>query len=119
ASSVQGLGNYLNDIIAIRDALKATDPIGLGAARTNLLKGSDNVLVAISETSTKMMRLDLADKADTITYTQSDATITRAVDIDPLEAITHYKELMYAYEAATRAGGSILESASLLDYLHI
>jgi flagellar hook-associated protein 3 FlgL len=111
------IAGFINNLIALRDALKAGDTTSLASTVRVNLEDSENKLVdMVSSQGAVQMRINLSktqnsERSDNIT-----SLISKEVDLDMPTAITELNQTTLAYQAALSSTSQILK-VSLLDYL--
>jgi len=111
------IADFLNNLISLRDSLKAGDTTALGTTVRTSLEDTENKLVdLLSAQGAVQMRINLSktqnsERSDNIT-----SLISKEVDLDMPTAITELNQTTLAYQAALSSTSQILR-VSLLDYL--
>ncbi|MFA5262804.1 MAG: flagellin [Opitutaceae bacterium] len=116
------IATFINDLIALRDALKSKDPAAVATVKENLI-GSDtisgdenNIVNALSAQGAIQMRIEISNTQRTARLDNIDKLVSGEVDVDLPEAITKLSQATTAYEAALQSTSRIMQ-ISLLDYL--
>jgi len=116
------IGDFLNHLIELRDALKAGDKTAVTTANEKLI-GSNTVpgdeaklLSALSEQGAIQTRIEISNKQREERLDNLESLISDEVDVDLAESITELNQVQLAYEAALQSTSGILQ-VSLLDYL--
>jgi flagellar hook-associated protein 3 FlgL len=113
----QQIADYLNQMIAMRDAMASGDPTAVANARPDLQTSENNVLNTISRTGGVQAQLtSAADDAQTH-YTSAEGVISKNADVDYAQASVRLTQANTAYQAALQSA-ALLQQHSLLDYLH-
>ena len=112
----QALGGFMNQLVALRDALTAGDSAALTAAQTGLMASEDLLVSALAEHGAVQMRIEVnraqqVDLADSIENLVSGET-----SADLPETIVRLNQSLTAYQAALQSSASIMR-ISLLDYI--
>lgn len=112
----QALGGFMNQLVALRDALTAGDSVALTAAQTGLMASEDLLVSALAEHGAVQMRIEVnraqqVDLADSIENLVSGET-----SADLPETIVRLNQSLTAYQAALQSSASIMR-ISLLDYI--
>jgi flagellar hook-associated protein 3 FlgL len=116
ATTNQGLGDFLNHLVSLRDALNNADSTAVTAAGTNLI-GSEDVLVnALAEHGGMETRIDanrsqLQDRAQSL-----ESLVSAETDLDMPSTIVKLNQTQTAYQAALQSAANIMK-ISLLDYI--
>lgn len=111
-----GLNSFLNNLIALRDALNTTTSTNVSAVQPNL-DASENVLVnALSEQGAVQLRIEVAKSQQDTRVTNLETLISKEADTDMATTAVKLSQTSTAYEAALSSATKILQM-SLLDYL--
>lgn len=106
----------MNEIAAVRDGLESGDFASLGAAKQGLLQAEDDLLLAMSEISSKLLRLDVVKVQDDKRFADLEALVSADTDVDFAEVLVELNQARTAYQAAIQ-GGVLLFNRSILDYI--
>jgi flagellar hook-associated protein 3 FlgL len=111
-----GIGTFLNNLIALRDALNtglSTNVVGVQAN----LDTSENLLVdSLSEQGAVQLRIETNQSQLAARATNIEKLISADADADMATSVTKLSQTSTAYEAALSSATKILQT-SLLDYL--
>jgi len=112
----EGLRDYLNDLVALRDALLVNDPAAVSTAQEGLIEGEDLIVNSLAEHGGIQARIEattalLISRSDDI-----EGLISGEADIDLPEYIVRLSQSQTAYQAALQSGANIMR-LSLLDYI--
>jgi flagellar hook-associated protein 3 FlgL len=111
-----GVRDFINQLVALRDALVAGDATAVAATRPQL-EGSENLLVnALSEHGAIELRIEVNQAQQLARGDNLDQLISNEVDADLPETVVRLGQTSTAYEAALSSATKILQM-SLLDYL--
>jgi flagellar hook-associated protein 3 FlgL len=111
-----GLADFMNQLVALRDALDAGNATGVQSLRTGL-ETSENLLVSsLSEHGAIQLRIDVARAQQKSRIDELDRRISGEADVDLTSAIVNLNQTTQAYEAALSSSSTLLKM-SLLDYL--
>jgi flagellar hook-associated protein 3 FlgL len=111
-----GLREFLNQLVALRDALSANNTAGVTGAQTGLVASEDNIVSALAEhggvqTRIQANRAQQQDRADSL-----ESLVASEVDADLPSTIVRLNQSQTAYQAALQSAANIMRM-SLLDYL--
>jgi flagellar hook-associated protein 3 FlgL len=111
-----GLRDFINDLVALRDALAANDGAAVQTAQEGLVEGEDLLVSALAEHGGVQMRIDanrlqLFDRADNI-----EGLVSAEADVDMPTTIVRLNQSQTAYQAALSSSANIMR-ISLLDYI--
>jgi flagellar hook-associated protein 3 FlgL len=113
----QKLGDFVNNLIALRDALTNQDPTGIQAAASTLHDSEDDLLVAISGIGAVQTRLEADGTQNSSRFNDLEKLISQDSDADLAQTLIKLQETQTAYQAALQSGAQVMQ-LSLLDYLH-
>ncbi|MBL9201884.1 MAG: flagellin [Opitutaceae bacterium] len=111
-----GIGDFLNRLVALRDALAANDSVALGTAQVDLIDSEDILVSSLAghggvQTRIESNRAQLADRAQSL-----EQLVSAEADVDLPTAIVRLNQSQTAYQAALQSAASIMR-LSLLDYI--
>lgn len=106
----------LNELIALRDAMRADDAAAINNVHANLETVEDNMVNAMSEIGAVQMRLEIASGQIETRALEIEEMISVDADADITEAIVQLNQTQLAYEAALQTGARMLNQ-SLLNYI--
>jgi flagellar hook-associated protein 3 FlgL len=112
----QQLGDFINNLVALRDALTNQDPAAVQAAADNLHGSEDNLLVAISGVGAIQTRLEADSTQNSARFTDLEKLISQDADADLAQTVVKFQQAQTAYQAALQSGAQVMH-LSLLDYL--
>lgn len=111
-----GIGDFINRLVSLRDALVAGDPAAVSATRSPL-ESSENLLVnAISEHGAIELRIEVNQAQQKTRSEDIEKLISSETDADLAQTVVRLSQTSTAYEAALSSTTKILQM-SLLDYL--
>lgn len=111
-----GIRDFLNQLIALRDALQTSNSSGVTAAQTALISTEDLLVSTLAEHGGVQTRIEttqtqLADRAMSLQSLVSDET-----EADLPSTIVKLNQTQTAYQAALQSAANIMK-ISLLDYI--
>jgi flagellar hook-associated protein 3 FlgL len=111
-----GLRDFLNQMVALRDALNNGGPAAVTAAETDLISSEDMLVSALAEhggveTRIEANRAQLHDRADNL-----ESLVSTETDVDLPSTIVRLNQTQTAYQAALQSAANIMR-ISLLDYI--
>ena len=112
----QQLGGFINNLVALRDALTNQDPDAVQAAATSLSGSEDDLLVAISGNGAVQTRLEADTAQNSSRFLDLGNLISQDADADLAQTIVKFQKAQNAYQAALQSGAQVMH-LSLLDYL--
>ncbi len=111
-----GLKDFLNQLVALRDALKANSPTAVTAVETNLIASEDLLVSSLAEHGGVETRID-ANRAQLLDrVTNIEKLISSETDVDLPSTIVRLNQTQTAYQAALQSAANIMR-ISLLDYI--
>ena len=111
-----GLGSFVNNLIALRDALNAGTSTAVAAVLPNL-DTSENLLVnSLSEQGAVQLRIEVTQGQQSTRATNLEKLISNEADADMATSAVKLSQTSTAYQAALSSATKILQT-SLLDYL--
>jgi flagellar hook-associated protein 3 FlgL len=118
ASSATNLGlrDFVNQLIALRDALEVSNTTGITTAQTGLAAGEDLIVSSLAEhggvqTRIEANRAQQQDRADNL-----EVLVSSETDADLPTTIVKLTQTQTAYQAALQSAANIMR-LSLLDYI--
>lgn len=116
ATTNLGLRDFLNQLVALRDALNNADSTGASAAGTALIASEDVLVSALAEhggmeTRIEANRAQLHDRAENL-----ESLVSAETDLDLPSTIVRLNQTQTAYQAALQSAANIMR-ISLLDYI--
>jgi flagellar hook-associated protein 3 FlgL len=111
-----GLRDFLNELVALRDALNSGDNAAITTAQSNLVGSEDLLVSGLAEhggvqTRIEANRSQLQDRAENLQTLVSSET-----DVDLPETIVRLNQTQTAYQAALQSAANVMQ-ISLLDYI--
>lgn len=112
----QGLADFINHLVALRDALTAGDASAVTSAQTGLIATEDVMVSALAEQGAVQMRIEVNQAQLQDRRTGLEQLISAEVDADLPSTIVHLNQTATAYQAALQSSATIMR-ISLLDYI--
>lgn len=111
-----GVRDFLNNLVALRDALNVGTSAAVTAVRPNL-DTSENMLVnSLSEHGAIQLRIEVNQKQLQTRSDQIDQLVSKEADVDLPTTVVKLSQTSTAYEAALSSATKILQ-LSILDFL--
>lgn len=111
-----GMGDFINNLIALRDALNSGNSATVSATQTNL-ETSENLLVnSLSEHGAIELRIEVNRKQQESRAQNIETLVSQEADADLATTVVRLSQTSTAYEAALSSATKILKM-SLLDYI--
>lgn len=111
-----GIGDFINRLVALRDALRAGDNSAVQSAQANLLSSEDVLVDALSEHGAVQMRIEVNQTQQKERGENLEKLVSAEADGDLPSAIVKLNQTQVAYQAALQSASNIMR-LSLLDYL--
>lgn len=110
------LGEFINHLVALRDALNSGSTANVSAAQTLLETDEDNIVSAMSENGAIQLRIEVSQAQSEERLSNIETLISGETAVDLPEAMTKLSQASLAYEAALQSMAQIM-NVSLLDYV--
>ena len=111
-----GMGDFINNLIALRDALNSGSSATVSAVQPDL-ETSENLLVnALSEHGAIELRIEVNQKQQEVRAQNIETLVAKDADADLASTVVRLSQTSTAYEAALSSATKILRM-SLLDYI--
>jgi flagellar hook-associated protein 3 FlgL len=112
----QGIEDFLNSMIELRDALSADDTAGISSAQTKLVAGEDLLITAMAEMGGMQSRIEAAKSQHSQHIAEVESLISDESSVDLPTTIVKLTQTQTAYQAALASTTKIM-NLSLLDYI--
>lgn len=112
----QKLGTFINNLVALRDALQTQSGAAVQAARSGLRTSETDLVVTLSDIGATQARLEAVRDLNEMRFSDLDGLISADTDVDIAQTVVKLTQTQAAYQAALQSGASLLEH-SLLDYV--
>jgi flagellar hook-associated protein 3 FlgL len=116
AQTNQGLCDFLNHLVSLRDALTNNDSTAVATAQAGLSTTEDTIINSISEQGAVQMRIQVAQDQQQSRSVDLEKLISNDRDIEMSQAIVRLNQVQVAYQASLQSTVNIMNK-SLLDYL--
>lgn len=110
------LRDFLNGLVALRDALRGSDASEISTAQSQLLATEDGIVAALAGHGAVQTRIEASRAEQRDRTTTIEQLVSAETDIDVPTAIMRLNQVQTAYQAALQSGASIMR-LSLLDYI--
>lgn len=111
-----GIRDFINQLVALRDALNANDGPAVSAAGAGLEAATDPIFAAISENGAIQLRIEVARTQQSTRAESLEKLASSEADADLPSTVVKLSQTTTAYEAAMASASKIM-NLSLLDYL--
>ncbi len=111
-----GLVSFINNLVALRDALESGDGSNVSGTQAGLAASEDLLVDALSEQGAVQLRIEVSQRQQEARIQNIDTLISNTADVDISRAVVDLSQASTAYQAALASGTKILQ-LSILDYL--
>jgi len=112
----QGIADFLNQLVALRDALKSRDTAAVSSTQTALVGSEDLLVSAIAEQGAVEMRIEVNQSQQKDRAAELQKLVSAEVDADLPSTVVKLNQAQTAYQAALQSAANIMK-LSLLDYI--
>jgi flagellar hook-associated protein 3 FlgL len=112
----QGLADFINHLVALRDALNAGDTSAVATAQTGLLNTENTIVNSIAGQGAIQMRIEVNQAQQTASAQSVGQLISTETDADLPSAVVKLTQAQNAYQAALSSSATMMKT-SLLNYL--
>lgn len=112
----QGLADFMNQLVSLRDALSAGNSAAVSAARSGLTTSEDQLVSAMAEHGGIEMRIDVNKTQQQARTDDLERLISNEADADLPSVIVKLNQTQVSYQAALQSSAKIMQ-ISLLDYI--
>lgn len=111
-----GLAAFINNLVALRDALNSGNNSAVSAAQVGLTSSEDLLVSALADNGGVQTRIEASQSQQADRMTSVDQLISSETSADLPATIVKLSQTKTAYEAALQSAANIM-SLSLLDYI--
>ena len=112
----QKLSDFMNNLVALRDAMQSSSSAAVQAVRPALETSENDFLVTLSGIGAKQTRLEADRSQNEARFVELENLTAAETDVDIASTVVELTEAQTAYQAALQSGSKILQM-SLLDYI--
>jgi flagellar hook-associated protein 3 FlgL len=112
----QGIADFINHLVALRDALNAGDTTAVATAQTGLLNTENTIVDAIAGQGAVQMRIQVNQAQQTASAQSVGQLLASETNADLPSTVVKLTQAQNAYQAALSSSASIMKT-SLLNYL--
>jgi flagellar hook-associated protein 3 FlgL len=116
-STNAGIGAFINNLAALRDALNSGNATALASAQTSLNSSEDVLTSAVAETGAVQARIQSDQTQQQSGLTNIASQISAAADADLPTTIVKLNQVQLAYQAAMQTAAQVMQ-LSILNYIH-
>lgn len=110
------IGNFLNELVSLRDALRANDSAALTTAQSSLITTEDDLVSALAEHGAVQLRIEANQSQQAALGQNLTELISSETETDLPSTIVKLNQSQTAYQAALQSAATIMRT-SLLDYI--
>lgn len=111
-----GLRDFINQLVALRDALSTGDSAGVVSAQTTLIATEDRLVSSLAEHGGVQLRIEANRAQQQQRGDNLETLISGETDADMPSTIVRLNQSQTAYQAALQSAANIMR-ISLLDYI--
>ena len=115
-SENDGIANFIDRLISLRNALETGTDDSVRSAGAELGKSEDDLLVMLSSLGAIQMRIGVESARNATQYGEMDTEISRQADVDLAESLVELGRVETAYQAALQSSARVM-NMSLFDYI--
>lgn len=112
----RGMKDFINQLVALRDALIGNNPAATAAAQQALLDGENLIVSGLAEHGGVQTRIEAAQGQQQNTTTSLGTLVSAEIDTDLPTTIVRLNQAQLAYQAALQSAANIMK-ISLLDFI--
>ena len=117
SATTQGMADFLNHLVALRDGLKTNDPAALSTAQAGLLTTENVFVSAIAQQGAVQMRIEVNQNQQNDRAQNIEQLISGETSTDMATTVVKLSQAQTAYQAALQSASNIMKK-SLMDYLN-
>lgn len=112
----QGLADFLNNLVSLRDALTANDSSTVATVSTSLQTSENTIIDSISQQGAIQSGIQVIQSQQQTSATNLDSLVSQDRDADMAQVMTQLSQAQVAYQASLQSTALIM-SKSLINYL--
>lgn len=112
----QGIADFINAMITLRDALNSGNTTAVSAAQPALVAGEDGIITAMADNGGIQSRIEAAQSLQADSVSSLESRISDESSVDLPTTIVKLTQTQTAYQAALASMTKVM-NLSLLDYL--
>lgn len=109
--------DFLNHLVALRNALSAADTAAVTAAQTGLIATEDGFVTSLGEQGGIQTRIEASKTQNDELATSLESQLSKETDADLPSTVVKLTQTQTAYQAALQSAAKIM-NLSLLDYIN-
>lgn len=112
-----GVKDFLNQLVALRDALNSGSTATISTVQTSLMTSEDQLVTALAEHGGVQTRIQASQAQLTSRSDNLESLVSKETDADLPSTVVQLNRAQTAYQAALQSAANIMK-ISLLDYIH-
>jgi flagellar hook-associated protein 3 FlgL len=116
AATNAGIRDMINQLVALRDALKSGNSAAVTATQAGFQTGEDTIIAAVGQNGGIQSRIEAFQSQQTDRITNIGSLISDESSVDLPTAVVQLSQTTTAYQAALKSASTLLQT-SLLDYI--
>ena len=116
STTTSGINDFLNHLVALRDALQTGNSAGVTTAQTGLITTEDTFVSALAQQGAVQMRIEVNQTQQSDQAQNLQKLVSNEVDADMPSTIVRLNQAQTAYQASLQSSAKIMK-LSLLDYI--
>jgi flagellar hook-associated protein 3 FlgL len=112
----QKLGEFINNLVAMRDSLRTGDTASIQTSQTGLQTSEDAILSTVSDIGATETRIEGGRAQNEARFSELEKLTSKETDADLSSTIVKLTQTQTAYQAALQVGAQVMR-VSLLDYV--
>ena len=118
ATTNQGLASFMNNLIALRDALNAGDSTAVSTAQSNLSTTENTIINGVAELGAVQSRIQVSQAQQTSLSTTLGQLVSNQTSTDLPTTVVKLTQAQNAYQAAVQSAASLMQH-DLLTYISV
>ncbi len=110
------IGDWVNNLVTLRDALQAEDLDAVNALAPQMEAADETILINLVEFGSIQQSMDITQKINTARFNELERMASSELDLDIAESIVRLNQMQTAYSAALQSSSRILQQ-SILNYI--
>jgi len=111
-----GIGDFLNDLVTLRQALISTDIDAVRATQADLVEGENLIIAAMADSGGIQTRIEAAQAQQKDRVMSLESLVSSEASVDLPTTIVKLNQAQTAYQAALSSAAKVM-NLSLLDYI--
>jgi len=113
-----GIADFINNMIALRDALNSGDSTAINTANTTLTSSENVITSAVADNGAVQARIQSDQTEQQAASTQNSTMISNATSADLSATMVKLNQAQLAYQAALQTASSVMH-LSILNYIQL